>query len=498
MLSAIILLSGLSATLITSQPLGGVNNICSNTGIYEEYENSELGSMDRVHLKENYQIVTTQNGLLHKSEKKNLLTQEMVSKPNTIYVVGYEYELDNETIELPNNCVLEFNGGCIEGTGTIVGHHSSVEAGLYKIIGNNVVLRGTWSIPYIHASWFGLNSNDTIIDFGAAFSNIIIQTQYITQNEYWSQGYSYGGIKYKLSQGEYYNKSYVRLEDGDVLSNWTLEGYSRGSTVIINNNPNKPVFYLVSSDKESRRNWLIKDVVFRHNDAIHVFQPTRAILENCYFLGCQNAIMFEMTVNTIIKNCTFLSCQQGIRYTGSEGRGPSTTYYIEHCSFNHCKEAIHASIGHKQNKLFLDVRDSYIEYSTSYGYNLNNKLGGDNAIIVNFSNCYFEGNSDYYQRGAKTSFINCFQDKATDKPFRIIPSSIGKESFSWIGSIIPKVEGPISSINLFITEHKVGPADKRPTSLGVSNAGFQYFDTSLGKPIYWTGSKWVDALGNPL
>ena len=27
------------------------------------------------------------------------------------------------------------------------------------------------------------------------------------------------------------------------------------------------------------------------------------------------------------------------------------------------------------------------------------------------------------------------------------------------------------------------------------NPGFQYFDTSLNKPIWWTGEKWVGANG---
>lgn len=40
-----------------------------------------------------------------------------------------------------------------------------------------------------------------------------------------------------------------------------------------------------------------------------------------------------------------------------------------------------------------------------------------------------------------------------------------------------------------------GTTSNRPT-LDAPNAGFQYFDTDLGKPIYWTGSKWVDATGN--
>lgn len=42
-----------------------------------------------------------------------------------------------------------------------------------------------------------------------------------------------------------------------------------------------------------------------------------------------------------------------------------------------------------------------------------------------------------------------------------------------------------------------GTTSDRPT-LNASNVGFQYFDTDLGKPIYWTGAKWVDATGNDL
>ena len=30
---------------------------------------------------------------------------------------------------------------------------------------------------------------------------------------------------------------------------------------------------------------------------------------------------------------------------------------------------------------------------------------------------------------------------------------------------------------------------------GGVNTGFMYFDTTLGKPIWWSGSTWVDATG---
>ena len=37
-----------------------------------------------------------------------------------------------------------------------------------------------------------------------------------------------------------------------------------------------------------------------------------------------------------------------------------------------------------------------------------------------------------------------------------------------------------------------GALDSRPTGI---EAGFQYFDTTLNKPIWWNGSAWVDATG---
>lgn len=39
----------------------------------------------------------------------------------------------------------------------------------------------------------------------------------------------------------------------------------------------------------------------------------------------------------------------------------------------------------------------------------------------------------------------------------------------------------------------VGTTSQRP-EVGLVK-GIQYFDTTLNKPIWWTGSKWVDATG---
>lgn len=41
----------------------------------------------------------------------------------------------------------------------------------------------------------------------------------------------------------------------------------------------------------------------------------------------------------------------------------------------------------------------------------------------------------------------------------------------------------------------IGTTEERPTSTQNVFQGVQYFDTTLNKPIWWTGSKWVDATG---
>ena len=44
---------------------------------------------------------------------KNILTQDMINQPYTIYVVQYDYDLNDATITLPEGCMFDFQGGSI-------------------------------------------------------------------------------------------------------------------------------------------------------------------------------------------------------------------------------------------------------------------------------------------------------------------------------------------------------------------------------------------------
>lgn len=55
----------------------------------------------------------------------NILTQAMISDENTIYVIQYDFNLGGDTVTIPENCVLEFEGGSLR-NGTLSIHGTRV------------------------------------------------------------------------------------------------------------------------------------------------------------------------------------------------------------------------------------------------------------------------------------------------------------------------------------------------------------------------------------
>lgn len=72
--------------------------------------------------------------------RKNILTQDMINKPNTIYEIRYDFDLNGAEITIPENCVLKFNGGSLS-NGTINGNLYNIDAQKYKIF-ENINIKG--------------------------------------------------------------------------------------------------------------------------------------------------------------------------------------------------------------------------------------------------------------------------------------------------------------------------------------------------------------------
>lgn len=127
----------------------------------KEYNTASFTGLGRVYLRKN--IV---GGV-------NTLTQAMISDANTIYHIQYDYVL-GEDITVPENCVLEFEGGSISASGsndTITGNNTQLSC-----VDNclRVKLSGTFKNP-IYVEWFGIKSGaDQTLSNDSIFAEYII------------------------------------------------------------------------------------------------------------------------------------------------------------------------------------------------------------------------------------------------------------------------------------------------------------------------------------
>lgn len=85
---------------------------------------------------------------------KNILTQEMINKPNTVYEIRYDFDLNGTTITIPAGCTLKFDGGSFN-NGTIITNNTT------KLINynGNAILNGN----HINSGLFSNKPINTII-----------------------------------------------------------------------------------------------------------------------------------------------------------------------------------------------------------------------------------------------------------------------------------------------------------------------------------------------
>lgn len=105
--------------------------------------------------------------------KKDINLAKQIIYSNTVYVIQYDFDLDDE-ITIPTNCVLQFEGGSIndDGTHRLIGQKTGIVADLRKIFNTHVILAGSWNIDRFDVRWFGVKSSDKTIDCALIINNI--------------------------------------------------------------------------------------------------------------------------------------------------------------------------------------------------------------------------------------------------------------------------------------------------------------------------------------
>ena len=115
-----------------------------------DFEPNNFSGLGRVILRKN---IKTVNG-----QPKNVLTQDMINKENTIYIIQYDYYLNDIEITIPEGCVLDFKGGSLN-NGTIVGNNTYIKHTPYKIFDLNIKLDGSYTNEFVDIRWFGAISD---------------------------------------------------------------------------------------------------------------------------------------------------------------------------------------------------------------------------------------------------------------------------------------------------------------------------------------------------
>lgn len=104
----------------------------------KDYSIDDFSGLGRVYLRKNLQTLTDPN--TGETRLINYLTQTMVGKENVIYHIQYDYNLNGQTIIIPEGCVLLFEGGSIS-DGTINFINTTIVANTH--IFKNINITGT-------------------------------------------------------------------------------------------------------------------------------------------------------------------------------------------------------------------------------------------------------------------------------------------------------------------------------------------------------------------
>lgn len=117
-----------------------------------EYNPQEFSGKGRIILRKN--IVEEYSAEFGKV-KKNILVQNMINQPNTIYEIRYDFDLNGKEITIPEGCVLDFKGG-------------SLSNGILNNVGESIGLTNGFKcniktfnsiIKEIKVSYYGCNVN---------------------------------------------------------------------------------------------------------------------------------------------------------------------------------------------------------------------------------------------------------------------------------------------------------------------------------------------------
>ena len=143
-------------------------------------------------------------------EGKNILTQDMINEPNTVYEIRYDFDLNDTEIQIKDGCVLNFVGGSLN-NGKLSGinvklNTDNLNSSLINITYNNKFIWNKNSTYFIEPKLWGITEGYFEKDENGHYSEAQYQRMYkngvgFTNAIEWAYKNNYKGVVFK--RGDY-------------------------------------------------------------------------------------------------------------------------------------------------------------------------------------------------------------------------------------------------------------------------------------------------------
>lgn len=198
---------------------------------------------------------------------------EQMVQENTIYEVRYNFDLLGNTLNVPSNSTLLFNGGMLF-NGGIYGIDTSIQASSVKIF-SSVTLNGRFSVQEFDACWFGVNYN-------------------LSNNA--------SHIKSAIDSVPSY--SVIKFSKNNICKCTSNVGVSKEGVTILNANiqgPNSATF-----DVSANHITFESCKFYNCSQVIRLFTANDIKITGCYFKSCSYSIIQQMgyvSSNVMVDRC---------------------------------------------------------------------------------------------------------------------------------------------------------------------------------------------------
>lgn len=268
----------------------------------KDYSIDDFSGLGRVYLRKNLQTLTDPN--TSETRLINYLTQTMIGKENVIYHIQYDYNLNGQTIIIPEGCVLLFEGGSIS-NGNIRGNNTKIVSEGVEIF-TGVSFNNSFIYSKVNADWFdNLNSAVKFTNNNGGVLQLSNKTYTINEPLVLDNNICIQGVGTE-AWGNTGKGTYIKYLGNDSIIK-VIGDYTKGVSV---KNISIKDLKLVGSANSIGVN-LINGVHYIHIDNVTI--------HNCS-VGIYGSIIWHVTCNML----ACYSCGIGVHIDGTIGMTSST------------------------------------------------------------------------------------------------------------------------------------------------------------------------------